>query len=384
MERKKIKYIGFYDTGESQTDRVCNLAATNKMNYIADTLVEAGYDVQFISPSWMGDQTKVTFELQKTLKIDRHKSVTYCPSWKTRSKFMRNIKILCALIWLFIYLLVTTKKDEKVLAYHVQWISLPVRLAKSIRKFDLVLEVEEIYSDVWKDGLSMKGAELQLIDSANYYIFVSDMLKEKLNKHSSESIVLYGSYCRNKIKKNTEENHSPVKIVYAGSVERLKGGAFNAVSTMKYLPTKYRLYVLGHGSENNIKNLKSLIKEINSQKNYQTVTYLGTLHGDEYSKILTECDIAINPQNVGDYMNTAFPSKVISYLAHNLRVVTTRIVSIEKSSVADLVTFSDNDNPKTIAKAIESISLETKYDSSKAIEKLHKEFSKSLQRLLED
>src|SRR5699024_7061448 len=101
--------------------------------------------------------------------------------------------------------------------------------------------------------LSMKGAELQLIDSANYYIFVSDMLKEKLNKQSSESIVLYGSYCSNKLKKNTEENHSSVKIVYAGSVERLKGGAFNAVSTMKYLPTKYILYVLGHGSENNIK-----------------------------------------------------------------------------------------------------------------------------------
>lgn len=148
MERKTIKYIGFYDTAVSQTDRVCNLAATNKMNYIADTLVEAGYDVHFISPSWMGDQTKVSFELQKTKKIDRHKTVTYCPSWKTRSKFMRNIKILGALIWLFIYLLLTTKKNEKVIAYHVQWISLPIRMAKSIRKFDLVLEVEEIYSDV--------------------------------------------------------------------------------------------------------------------------------------------------------------------------------------------------------------------------------------------
>ncbi|MDN6729314.1 MAG: glycosyltransferase, partial [Alkalibacterium sp.] len=188
----------------------------------------------------------------------------------------------------------------------------------------------------------------------------------------------------NKLKKNTEENHFSVKIVYAGSVERLKGGAFNAVSTMKYLPTKYTLYVLGHGSENNIKNLKSLIKEVNSQKNYQKVTYLGTMHGDEYSKILTECDIAINPQNVGDYMNTAFPSKVISYLAHNLRVVTTKIISVEKSSIADLVIFVEDDNPQTIAKAIESISLETKYDSSKVIEKLHKDFSNSLQRLLED
>src|SRR5699024_3951273 len=148
MERKTIKYIGFYDTAVSQTDRVCNLAATNKMNYIADTLVEAGYKVQFISPSWMGDQTKVSFEMQKTVNIGKHKYVTYCPSWKTRSKIMRNIKILSALIWLFIYLLLTTKKNEKVIAYHVQWISLPVRMAKSIRKFDLVLEVEEIYSDV--------------------------------------------------------------------------------------------------------------------------------------------------------------------------------------------------------------------------------------------
>lgn len=379
MERKKIKYIGFYDTGESQTDRVCNLAAKNKMNYIADTLVEAGYDVQFISPSWMGDQTKVSFELQKTLKIDRHKSVTYCPSWKTRSKFMRNIKILCALIWLFIYLLVTTKKDEKVLAYHVQWISLPVRLAKSIRKFDLVLEVEEIYSDVMVFNDRFVKWENALLNQADAFLYSTDLLKDKL-AFDKPFLVIYGEY---KIypKLSSPSNDGKIHLLYAGIIDEHKKGAFNALEASKYLSEKYVLHIVGFGQ---IEKLKNLIEEVN-KTNKCRVQYDGLKSGDEYVQYCQSCHIGLSTQTMsGEYLESSFPSKILSYLALGLRVVSCEIKCVTESKISSLITYYKEDEPKAIAESIKTINIDTNYDSSKAIEKLHKEFSKSLQRLLED
>lgn len=247
----------------------------------------------------------------------------------------------------------------------------------------MVLEVEEIYSDVWKNGLSMKDAEMKLIESADSYIFVSDLLKERLNNETKKSIVLYGSYYSNDFETQNKECNSPIEIVYAGSVERIKGGAFNAINTMRYLTDNYILYILGHGSDNDINELKKCINEINAEKKNQVIKYLGTLHGDKYSKILNECKIAINPQNIGEYMNTAFPSKIISYLSHNLHVVTTRIKSIEKSSISNLVTFSEDDDPKNFAKAIKTVDIGIDFKSSEFIEELHKEFLVSIKKILE-
>ena len=255
MERKKIKYVGFYDIAKSPTDRVCNLAATNKMNYIADTLVEAGYEVQFISPSWMGNQTKVPFEMQKTLKIDNHKRVTYCPSWKTKSKIMRNLKILIALIWLFIYLLFTTKKNEKVIAYHVQWISLPIRMAKSIRKFELVLEVEEIYSDVMVFSNRFVRWENGLLNQADAFLYSTDLLKDKL-AFSKPNLIIYGEY-KTYPKLSSPINDGRIHLLYAGIIDEHKKGAFNALEASKYLSEKYVLHIIGFGQ---IEKLEFLIK----------------------------------------------------------------------------------------------------------------------------
>ena len=110
MNRESIKYVGFYDLPNSKSNRVCNLAATNKMNYIASAIVRAGYDVEIVSPSWMGDDSTVKYEKQKNVKIDDNICVNFCPSWKTTNKVTRNMKILFSLIWLFLYLLLNTQK----------------------------------------------------------------------------------------------------------------------------------------------------------------------------------------------------------------------------------------------------------------------------------
>jgi hypothetical protein len=69
-------------------------------------------------------------------------------------------------------------------------------------------------------------------------------------------------------------------------------------------------------------------------------------------------------------MDTLFLSKIIKYLSHNLRVVSTRIKSIDKSSVASLISFSIDETPKSFAKAILQIDLNSEFDSRKIIENI--------------
>lgn len=384
MDRKSIKYVGFYDFPNSKSNRVCNLAATNKMDYIASAINRAGYDVEIVSPSWMGDKSSVNFEKQNTVIANEGISVTFCPSWKTRNKLSRNIKIIVSLIWLFLYLLVKVKRSEKILAYHVQWISLPIRAAKFIKGFELILEVEEIYGEVWAESKKLHSLEKKLINCADSYIFVSDILKERINKNKvKENTVLYGSYYNLPINKKDRNKSERIKLVYAGSIDSTKGGAFKAIEAMRFLPGNYELHILGHGAAKQIEKLQHLIGKVNDEKEQTTCIYAGTLHGVEYSNFLSQCDIALNPQNQGEYMATAFPSKVISYLSHNLHVVSTELKSIACSSIGEQVYFSMDDNPKSIAEAIMRVNINSDYDSITLIKKLDVQFVKDIKKLLE-
>ena len=62
-------------------------------------------------------------------------------------------------------------------------------------------------------------------------------------------------------------------------------------------------------------------------------------------------------------METAFPFKILSYLTHNLRVMSTRINSIQKSQLCSLIDFAANDSPEAIAHAIQSIDLTEEFNS---------------------
>jgi hypothetical protein len=379
MNRKTVKYVGFYDFPNSDIKRVSNLAATNKMDYICTAIVRAGYNVEIISPSWIGDNGESKFQRQSTVKVDDNISVTFCPSWQTNNKISRNIKIVFSLTWLFLYLLFNAKKNEKVLAYHVQWISIPIRMAKFFKRYELILEVEEIYCEVWNTKSYLSKMEKKIINAADKYIVASDILKERLNKKSC--IVLYGGYLNN-INVFSKKRSDKVELIYAGSIDGTKGGAYNAVEAMHYLPNNYRLSVLGFGNHHDIVKLNNLLDKLS--QNAKSCTYSGIKIGSDYSQYLINCDIALNPQYQGDYMNTAFPSKILSYLSHNLRVVSTRIKSVEMSSLSSLITFSNDDSPQSIAQAVMSIDINQPYDSKTKIIELDNEFIIDLKRILEN
>lgn len=382
MGTSSIKYIGFYDIENSISNRVSNLAAINKMNYITEAAHKAGYKVNIISPSWMGKESEIKFEKQRKINLNEYTEVTIIPSWKTSTKITNYIKILFSLTWLFIYLLLYTKKNEKILVYHVPWISFPIRMAKFFKGFKIILEVEEIYSEVWKESKKFQKAEWKIINDANAFICVSDILEKRINFSNKPSIILYGSYkvINKRIKKKDEKK--PINLVYAGSIDSTKGGAKNAIEAMRLLPNEYKLHIIGHGSKAAIKKLEEQINSLNYFRGKGSCLFSGTLHGKEYSDFLYKCDIALNPQNQGEYMNTAFPSKILSYLAHNLQVVSTEVESIKQSLISNYIVFAKDDKSESIANTILQVKIDGNWNSINMIEELNKQFINDLKEML--
>lgn len=378
-----MKYVGFYEIKHSKLYRNSTIAAINKMNYITEVLRRSGASVNIISPSWMGKNSSVNFIKNKRVNLNEKVNVTFFPSWKHRTKVGRNLKIVFSLTCLFLYLLVTTRKNEKIIVYHSQWLSWPVRWSKYIRKYHVILEVEEIYGEVWKNSKLLNHWEKKLLDSADSYILVSDKLQERFNKRNKKSLVLYGAYEPKYTLNDSKLEDNFIHLVYAGSIDRVKGGAFQSLEIARRLPLNYKLHILGGGNEECLNELKETIKSINSEKGYEAILYKGILHGKDFTDYLNKCNIALNPQNQGEYMNTAFPSKVITYLAHNLDVVSTPIESIRFSKIAKYIKFSKGDSVSDFIKTITPIEGQTTNKYSNIIAQLDREFTEDLNELLE-
>ena len=376
---KEIKYIGFYDIPNSEYRRVCSVPAVNKMDYICDAINRAGHKVHIISPSWFDNSSlKGKFSSASTKELDDNKRLTLAPSFETSMRGLGYFKIILSLGWLFFWLVFNVKKNEKILVYHAQWFSLPIRWAKQIKKFHLILEVEEIYGEVWQTKNTLQKWEQKLIKNADSFLAVSDVLAKILG--DKVQIVIYGNYALPHYKENPVKGKG-INIVYAGSIDHTKGGAYNTVKCAGMLPENYNIHICGFGDDNEVRKLKEMIVQINEKLSRKAVIFHGAIPDEFFSDFLHSCQIAINPQKEGENMTTLFPSKIIKYLSHNLRVVSTRIESIDKSAIAPLITFSENDSPESIVAAILQLDLNEEYNSKMQINKLDEKFVKGVKFL---
>ncbi|MCE5225895.1 MAG: hypothetical protein LLG05_08530 [Porphyromonadaceae bacterium] len=380
---REIKYIGFYDLPEVYGQRLSSLAAINKMDYVAEAINVAGFNVHIISPSWSLDNVQKKDEFKgRTVQANPQKKITFCKTYATHNIITRSIKIVSSLIWLFIWLLRNAKRNEQIMVYHAPSLALPIVFAKQLVGFKLILEVEEIYGNVWKNSKLINKWEKKIIESADSYIAVSDVLAEILG--TKVKAIVYGNYSLSQQSSSIPNNENDkINIVYAGSIDDTKGGAFKAVECAALLPENYIVHILGSGTVRMKDDLLKYIDFVNKKLKRNACLYHGVKIGKDYDDFLFKCQIALNTQKEGDYMITAFPSKVISYLSHNLKVISTRIKSIEKSKLCELITFSEDDQPENIVKSILSIDFKKPYDSATKIQELNKEFVITLEKLFD-
>lgn len=378
INNKNIKYIGFYDNDGDKAKRVCSVAAMDKMNYIASAISKSGHTVNIVSPSWMRTEANVKYEKAKEVTINDTLTACYGPTFLSKNKIQTFFQICLSLSWLLFYLLTKTQRGEKVIIYHVPWLYLPVRIAKFFRRLEIILEVEEIYGDVTYVNSTFNNWEKKLLAIADYFLYSTDLLKGKLD-NSKNGIVIYGAYdVKEKLAEPVADNK--IHLVYAGIIDNEKRGAFNALEASRLLNENYMLHIIGFGE---VKVLCESIEEIN-KTNKCKVVYDGLMHGDDYIKYCQSCHVGLSTQNIdGAFLESSFPSKILSYLAMGLPVVSGRINCVELSSIKELVAFYDDGTPQSIAEAIMSIDICKLKDSRKKIRELDERFVKDIGNLLE-
>lgn len=378
--QKEIKYIGFYNLPITECKRAATLAATNKMDYISEILIQEGFTIHIVSPSWIDDSSSnLNFIRQSTIKVNDRKKITFCPSFITNAKWSRNIKIIFTLCWLFFWLILHLERNEKILMYHATWLSIPVRWAKFIRGFKLILEVEEVYGDVSVIHSYFHTLENKLFSASDAFLFSTELLSKRINSNKPY-VIIYGIYI-NYEKLELPHNDGKTHLLYAGIIDSHKAGAFNAIECTQYLPGNFILHIIGFGE---IPKLLRRIEELN-QTNACKIIFDGTKSGEEFVRYSQSCHLGLSTQKMdGKYLNSSFPSKILTYLSLGLRVVSCYVECVANSRIKSLVTYYNIDTPEAIADAILSIDFNSQFDSRNLIKQLNDNFAIEIKNLIKN
>lgn len=377
-----VIYLAHYSGTDA--NRMANPAGVAVMNYIIASIHAAEYDLTVISPAQLEANV---FRSREERWINKKTKCIYLPSRKRYNQSMLPLRLLQKMRRehdLMTALGRVVQDGDTLIVYHSLALMDAVSAIRKRRKFRLVLQVCEIYSDAMAapdEGKRRK--ELEFIRSADSYIFMSEVLAQML--HGGKGyIVCLGAYrCAPHLGNTGSGNTKKIHVVYSGTLDPVKGGGHAAVKAGEYLTEQYHLHILGIGNETQVEAIKELIRQM-TQKTAAEITYDGVLLGEDYSHFLQQCDIGLSTQNpAGAFNETSFPSKILSYLGHGLEVVSIRTPVIEKSAVGAFLHYYDIQEPQRIAQAIRNVDINTTRDTGRLIEKLDKDFIDSLRILLQ-
>lgn len=350
MSQRSIKYISFFDTQDSEVKRNYVTSASNKLEYIAKTIASTGRKVEIVSMSQVQEERFQIYPSEyKQIAKDIMLRLPF--SWGCRNIILKKLKVVWNLVNMFFYLLLHCGKKDTVVVYHSLGYFNIIYWVKKIRNFRLVLEVEEIYSDVSQMSDYWRNLEFKMFDIADAFILSNDLLDAKINKYKKTSVVIYGTYqvvpkCVDKF------NDGKIHAVYAGIFDPNKGGAQIAISAAEFLPENYHIHICGFGSYVDIESIKRQIIEA-QKKSKAIITYDGLKKGIEFIQFLQKCHIGLSTQKPeGDYNETSFPSKVLTYMANGLSVVSIKIPVLEKAAIADALLYYEEPTGESLADAI--------------------------------
>lgn len=383
MRNKKEKnnaiyYLGYYDIEENSKElRYYSPAARDKMSYIIKVLHENDYYVNIISASVTKGKHSVG---KKKIYLNDKVILNLFSSIGKKNILFKIIDIYLSRLKVFFFLIANLKEDDILIVYHSLNYASIIKLAKKIKNFNIVLEMEELYSDISRRKVD-KHKEISLSKKADAFIFPTKELNDLINVNSKPCALVHGSYILPSYRGNKFKDNR-IHIVYAGTLDPRKGGAKMAVNLASKLPNKYHIHILGFGSKKQIEDLKHNICEMYNSE-YAILTYDGLLSGNEYTEFMQSCDIGLSTQNpYAEYNDSSFPSKILSYLANGLHVVSAKINVVENSLIGDLVIYYEFQNPENIAKTIENININTEYDSRRRIRELDQIFKYEIKNMI--
>lgn len=203
----------------------------------------------------------------------------------------------------------------------------------------IVQDVRELYfiEDMrsWRGRLFYQS-EVNLMGIADVVLAANDFRSEIMKNHYKlerkplvfENIRFFtGSYDKNTMDiKYKSMFKYKINIISSGGVS-IKRGSDRLVKAMKELSSEYGLFLVGSGSEDDIKVINGIIE------NYgiNNVHFIDKVPLPELRYIVQQCDIGIVNYHKNDLNNKFCASgKVYEYLAEGLPIVTTENIPLEK------------------------------------------------------
>lgn len=373
-----MKYIAFFDTEQfAYENRSIDLAGSNVVDFTADILSRIE-EVEIISP--VRTLNPNGYFRGRNIRISDRIRLRIPPTFGSKSKFTRCVSLLWIQMWLFWILLTHTKRKERVVVYHSLSTMHVVRLLNWIKNYKLTLEIREIYADVLHLSNRAREKELMFFSIADDYIFPTVELNDQVNIYKKPYTIASGIY-RDEKRIASKYDDGKIHLVYAGTLDRLKSGALRSVQIAKYLDERYVIHILGKGVPETLQELKDDISRISKITKCQ-IHYDGELRGDVFKKYIQKCHIGLALQDLsGIYNMTSFPSKILTYLANGLDVVSPKIPAITTSPVDSLLHYYDNDIPECIADIVRSIKINKSEPGVNRLTSLANELEKNLKSM---
>lgn len=342
---KKVYYVGYFDTPDSNQNREYFVSATNFMSYVADTIRLGGFEVEIVS---MSDSKAMHLEKgQYRKRIDNVYLKTFF-SWGKKRRWVGRVDIHLLRLQMFFYLLFNVRREDIVIVYHSLNYVRILTLLKKVKRCKIVSQLCEVYGDVGENlPEKLLRHEFDLVNNSDAYMFSNRYLEQTYNKNHLPNIVVHGIYRSETKGKDSAFDDGKIHVVYAGTLDPRKGGAAAA-----FLDDRYHIHILGFGSGEQIMQLKKQISNA-QMKGKATVTYDGLLQGEEFTKFLSKCQIGLATQIPdASFCKSSFPSKTLTYLASGLEVVSSRYEAIEQSDIGSYLHYYDHQRPEEIAACI--------------------------------
>lgn len=351
---KKVYYIGWYIADEDRERYSGNVPGNLKMHYVVDQLKESGNTPEIISFARKKGATGLYIT---RLSNSQGCLLRYLGGVGGNSRFAQRLDFLmkeCLFIWLCLFKI---KKSDTIVLYHsVALTNLLAKLRKFVKRH-VILEVEEVYGYAAVGDRPWVDKEIESIKQMDAHICVNDGMLHKLSLDSKKSVANYGVgvFPERRVQRFSD---GKVHVVYAGTIEMKKLGALTAVESAAYFPDNYILHILGFGTEENMKRLKEKINDINSKAGCVKVEYNGYKTGSELDEFLHSCHIGLSSNVMRpNFANNTFPSKVITYMCHDLSVVLGYAEAFYDIPISQGWSFYHEFKPEKIAEAVASVEI---------------------------
>ena len=378
---KRIKYIASFDVDSNKEENRLNmLSSANKINYMLTVMNELGIGVDIISTSQTLNKRCYS---GKVIKWGNNTLRLFPTTWRG-GLLLKIINYVVMRIAMGLYICRTVKRNDVVIVYHSSghlWIP---KLLKKKGAY-LIEECEEIYGDIFgKPKLALK--EKTVLKDCNAYIYPTRLLNSIVNKNNAPYLVVHGAYKDVGAKYFSEAaNEEPsfadkqkYHVGYTGILDPKKG-CLDVVRAAEYLDENYHIHMLGFGDEETVKQEIEKIKA----KTKCELTFDGLRKGKAYTQYLNHLDLGVCTLNTDQgFVNTQFPSKIISYMAAGLAVLCSDVEAIRTSDVAEAITFYQGNGPEAIAKGIMAAREKGNVDTRALLNDCHERFKKEIYELI--